>query len=83
MYVEPPPTADKVAYQLVILTPTICHNEENWGYMTENNNTDSSNRAEIEGVKTLLKEAEAENRLLRWLLTATIGFMVYVVYRFS
>lgn len=51
--------------------------------MTENNNTDSSNRAEIEGVKTLLKEAEAENRLLRWLLTATIGFMVYVVYRFS
>lgn len=51
--------------------------------MTENNNTDSSTRAEIEGVKTLLKEAEAENRLLRWLLTATIGFMVYVVCRFS
>jgi hypothetical protein len=45
----------------------------------QNDNNHDSARAEIEGVKTLLKEAEAENRLL----TATIGFMVYVVYRFS
>ena len=49
----------------------------------QNDNNHDSSRAEIEGVKTLLKEAEAENRLLRWLLTATVGFMVYVVYRFS
>ena len=53
------------------------------GNMTNNDGRDDSARAEIEGVKTLLKEAEAENRLLRWLLSATVGFMVYEGYRFS
>jgi hypothetical protein len=53
------------------------------GNMTNNDGRDDSARAEIEGVKTLLKEAEAENRRLRWLLVVTMGFMVYVVCRFS
>lgn len=51
--------------------------------MTKNDSMDDGTRAEIEGVKTLLKEAEAENRRLRWLLVVTMGFMVYVVFRFS
>ena len=51
--------------------------------MSENDNNHDNARAEIEGVKTLLKEAEAENRRLRWLLVVTMGFMVYVVCRFS
>jgi|CXWK01.1.fsa_nt_gi hypothetical protein len=51
--------------------------------MVEIENVSDNARAEIESAKILLREAETENRWLRWLLTASIGFMVYVVWRFS
>ena len=51
--------------------------------MTENTSREDSAWIEIDRIKNQLSEVEGEVRWLKWLLFATLGFLVLLVWRYA
>ncbi len=51
--------------------------------MTNNTNRDDSTWTEIDLLKSQLSEVEGEVRWLKWLLAATLFFLMLLLWRYS